>query len=103
MTIKLAETLPMQSNDSGIEDTWKHLSGTVTEVAEATLGYTKRKNQDWFDENIDEVRTLLDRKYKANAAHIHNPTSVHLKEKWKEARLEAQRVMRAMENDWWLN
>lgn len=103
VTIKLAETLPMQSNDSGIEDTWKHLSGTVTEVAEATLGYTKRKNQDWFDENIDEVRILLDRKYKANAAHVHNPTSVHLKEKWKEARSEAQRVLRAMENDWWLN
>ena len=33
------------------EEMWKSLSQRVFEVAEETLGFTKKKKSDWFNEN----------------------------------------------------
>ena len=71
-------------------------------AAEQVLGHTKRKNADWFDENITQIRELLENKYKAHSAHKSNPSSVRLKDKWKDARSACQRELRALENQWWI-
>ena len=103
ITDNLTQNAPVQdSSDNWVEDSWEHMSKSLTTAAEQVLGHTKRKNADWFDENIDHIRILLDRKYKAHAAHKNNPSSAWLNDKWKESRATCQRELRAMENEWWI-
>ena len=85
-----------------IEDSWKHISGNLTAAAEEVLGFTRRKNADWFDENIGQIQSLLDEKYKAHAAFKNNPSSTCLNQRWKDAKSTCQRELRAMENEWWI-
>ena len=44
----------------------------------------------------------MDIKYKALAALLSNPLYTHLRSKYKEACANCQRVLRNMENEWWL-
>ena len=67
-----------------------HFSEPYTFVVEEVLGFTKRKNADWFDENIGQIQGLLQEKYKLHAAFRNNPLSIR------------QRELRAMENEWWI-
>ena len=39
---------------------WAHLRNTVYATAASILGYKKRKNQDWFDENDGAISRLLE-------------------------------------------
>ena len=39
--------------------------GTVQESAKLTIGPKKKVNQDWFDENDERIKKLLDDKKKA--------------------------------------
>ena len=99
----LMQNAPAQdSSVNWVEDSWEHISKSLTTAAERVLGFTNRKNADWFDESIDYIRVLLENKYKAHAAHNNNPSSTHLWEKWKQSRSTCQRELRAMENQWWI-
>ena len=94
---KLKEEMP-----TDVETGWKHLLDSVAVVAAETVGFTTRKNQDWFDANLPGIQDVLQSKHRALAAHLSNPASVYLKEKWKEKRASAQRMLRQVENDWWM-
>ena len=101
----LQETVSARLGDSltpGIEEGWKSLSSAVASSAEEVLGRAPRKNQDWFDANQQEIQGIVDTKNKALAASLSNPSSVHLRNKYKEARANCQRALRNMENEWWL-
>ena len=87
---------------TGVERGWDFLSKNVMEIAVEELGYSTKRNKDWFDANADGIHELLETKYKANAAYLNNPSSAFLKRKWRESRSEVQRVLREMENQWWL-
>ena len=41
---------------------WAHVRDTVHATAASILGYKKRKNQDWFDENYGAISCLLEQK-----------------------------------------
>ena len=86
----------------GINDGWRKFSENLMTAAKEVLGYSTRKNKDWFDSNLENVQTLLANKHKALAAHLANPTSSRLREQWKQARSTAQQALRSMENQWWL-
>ena len=85
-----------------IEEGWQKFSETLMETGKNVLGFATRKNRDWFDSNMDNIKLLLSKKHKALAAHLANRTSDHLREEWRQARSAAQRELRAMENSWWL-
>jgi len=38
------------------------------------LGHTKKKNQDWFNENDKKIQDLLAKKRAAQQAHLAQPT-----------------------------
>lgn len=88
--------------DDCVEDSWAHLVETVTDAAKEVLGVVKRKNKDWFDENSEDIRELLEEKHQAHKALLNNPNSIYLKQQWQRKRSNAQRSLRTMENDWWL-
>lgn len=84
-----------------IEDGWSHFTKSVLGAAEEVLGFTERKNRDWFDENVAGIRELLEAKNKAHQALLSNPSSDFLRQQWRDKRAEAQRTLRTMEDDWW--
>ena len=86
----------------GIEEGWQKLSKTVMNAAEEVLGRAPRKNQDWFDANLQEIREVISTKNKALAVSLSNPSSTYLKQQYKDARSNSQRILRRLENEWWL-
>ena len=87
---------------AGIEPGWKHFTESVNSAATDTIGFASRKNKDWFDANLPGIQELLECKHRAHSALLSNPSSVRLRDIWKQARSSAERALRGMENSWWL-
>ena len=85
-----------------IEPGWKHFTENVNSAATETIGYARRKNKDWFDANLPGIQELLECKNRAHSALLSNPSSVRLRDIWKQARSSAERALRGMENSCWL-
>ena len=49
----------------GPEEMWNQFKEVITETAETVLGLKEKFHQDWFDDNDEAVRALLDEKRKA--------------------------------------
>ena len=94
---KLRSPLP-----AGVEPGWKYIADNVAAAANETVGFATRKNKDWFDANLHGIQELLKNKHRTHAALLSNPSSTHLREEWRKVRANAQRVLRNMENTWWL-
>ena len=70
-------------------------------AAKNHLGKPRRKHEDWFDENDDNIHALLEQKHKTHRALLSGPKTrvkVFLN---KAARAEVQRALRKMKNQWW--
>ena len=83
---------------ANIDEKWQALTCHINETGQNILGYKKKKNRDWFDENNSVIKALLKRKNSAHNARINQPNSQHLSEKFKELSAEVQRELREMEN-----
>jgi len=47
------------NEDDPAEEKWQRVKNALTATAESTLGYEKRRNPDWFNENADVLEPLL--------------------------------------------
>jgi len=63
---------------------WENLKSAILKTSEEVLGHTKKKNEDWFDENDKEFQDLLSKKRAANQAHLAQPTC-HVKATFQRA------------------
>ena len=52
------------------EENWTVLQKVVYSSAATTIGHPSRKHQDWFDENEEEIKLLLEEKQTACTRHI---------------------------------
>jgi len=86
-----------------LTDDWASISNCLKEDSLETLGLSDKKHQDWFDDNNGAIRELLKVKNEAHAAKLRNPHSTALHDKWRELRSSAQRELRCMENQWWID
>ena len=80
---------------------WKSMSKAVLEAAAGVLGYAGKKNADWFSENDERIRDLIEERNKALTTKLSNPTATN-QQRLTSARSILQRKLREMENDWWL-
>ena len=83
------------------EEAWKSLSKQMYKAAAETIGFTRRRNADWFNENNEEIKEVLKRRNCALQAKLSNPSQEN-QERLRRARAEAQGKLREMENQWWL-
>ncbi|KAI0225830.1 hypothetical protein LSAT2_023399, partial [Lamellibrachia satsuma] len=60
--------------DGTINDQWENLCEKVYQTSVDTLGHTARKHQDWFDENDEEILSLLDERRRAYDALLSQQT-----------------------------
>ena len=98
---KLQDIESVLSPEGSVNDNWACLSSKLYEAASESIGYRRRKHQDWFDENSEQIKTMLDSMHKAHNATLNKPTSRRLKQHWRTSRKEVQTVLRRLKNDWW--
>ncbi|CAI9717950.1 Hypothetical predicted protein [Octopus vulgaris] len=59
-----------------VEENWNQLKETIITACEETIGRKKRKHQDWFDDNDEALKELIDQKRKAFISSQNDPKSV---------------------------
>ncbi|KAI0232245.1 hypothetical protein LSAT2_017425, partial [Lamellibrachia satsuma] len=72
------ESTPLDSQN--VEADWATLRELVYNTATEILGPSTRKHKDWFDENCDEIKQLLDEKHRLHQAYISSPKSISKKD-----------------------
>lgn len=95
--------IPETPAELDISSTWSTLHTALHPVGVESIGYTRKRHQDWFNNSAPGIYNLLQAKHKALAAHLSNPQSTVLKVHLNSLRSETQHTLRAMENDWWTN
>ena len=53
----------MNLSSEGLEENWTVFQKVVHSLVATTIGHPSRKRQDWFDENDEEIKLLLDEKH----------------------------------------
>lgn len=83
------------------EEMWKSMSQTVFTAATEVLGYNKKKNADWFNENEEDIKKIIEERNSALQAKLRDPSAAN-QEKLRRVRALVQRKLREMEDNWWL-
>ena len=89
--------------DSCPETLWAHLKTAILQSSEEVLGFSTKKNKDWFDENDKEIQQLLAKKRSAHQAHLAQPSCPVKKTAFRSACSNLQRKLRIIQNEWWTN
>ena len=85
------------------ETLWDQLKSAILQTSEELLGFTTKKNKDWFDENNQEIQELLAKKrlsYQAHLAQLLYPVrraAFHL------ICSILQHKLQEIQNEWWTN
>ena len=80
---------------------WEQFKTLVTESAKLTIGPKKKVHQDWFDENDERIKELLDDKKKAFIEWQNDISSTSKRDHFKHLQRQAQAALRRMQDEWW--
>ena len=72
----------------------------VTESGKLTIGPKKKVHQDWFDENDEHIRELLDDKKKAFIEWQNDISSTSKRDRFKHRQRQVQAALRRMQDEW---
>ena len=87
--------------ESTLDEDWQSLSNTVYNIANKVLGTPERKHQDWFDQNDQHLRDLLDRRDQTHQLTLQPRATRSSTTAYKHARATLQRYTRKLKTDWW--
>jgi len=93
---------PSADSTTSCEDKWSKLRDSLQRVGKDTFGPQSRKRPDWFQASLDKIGPVLDEKRNSRLTYINSPNPAN-KEAMKEARANAQRVLRKAQRDFWDN
>ena len=82
-----------------VEDSWTSFCDTMYAAAYETLGFTKRKHQDWFDESDEEITKLLQKKNRLHRAYVSDKSSAS-KAAFSNACKMVQKKLHEMQDTW---
>ncbi|KAL8604148.1 hypothetical protein ACOMHN_047360 [Nucella lapillus] len=80
---------------SNLQSCWK--------TSEEVVGFSTKKNKDWFDENDQHIQELLAKKRSAHQAHLAQSSCPAKKASFRLACSNLQRKLRVIQNEWWTN
>ena len=84
------------------EENWTVFQKVDHSPAATTIGHPSRKHQDWFDENDEEIKMLLEEKHCFHKAHQDDTSSVSKKAGYNNICKTVQNRLRDMQ-DFWLS
>ena len=93
---------PTEAIDTDPEKMWQDLKSTLQETTAEVVGFTTRKNKDWFDESDEEIQQLISDKRSCHQRVLSNPGYQAAKESYRQACCTLQKKLREIQNDWWL-
>ena len=76
------------------------LSFVVHSLAATTLGHPSRKHQDWFDENDQDIKSLLEAKHRLHKARQDDTSSVSKDAAYSNIYKTVQDRIRDMQDSW---
>ena len=80
---------------------WTVFRDAVFSATETALGFCKRKHQDWFDQNDQDILTLIEAKHSAHAARLSDKNSASKHAHFKKLRRQVQSRTWELKNAWW--
>ena len=95
------ESTPLDSQN--VEADWATLSELVYNTATVIQGPSSRKHKNWFDENCDEIKQLLDEKHLLHQAYLSSPKSTSKKDAFITILKTVQQKLRQMQDTWLRN
>lgn len=57
-------------NSEDIEESWSSFRQTIYTTCKETLGYQQKRHREWFNENDEEIVTLLEDNYRLYKAYL---------------------------------
>ena len=85
------------------DGSWLNYKDQIYSVGTELLGFKKRKNQDWFDENDQEISKLLQEKRRLYENVLGRHQQEVSQKAYKKIKATLQRELRQMKNKWWTN
>ena len=82
------------------EENWTVFQKVVHSSAATTIGNPSRKHQDWFDENDEEIKLLLEEKHCLHKAHQDDTSFVSKKTAYNNICQTVQNRPRDMQDSW---
>ena len=82
------------------EENWTVFQKVVHSSAATTIGHPSCKHQDWFDENDEEIKLLLEEKRCLHKAHQDDTSSVSKKAAYNNICKTVQNRLRDMQDSW---
>ena len=82
------------------EENWTVFQKVVHSSAVTTIGHPSRKHQDWFDENDEEIKLLLEEKHCLHKAHQDDTSSVSKRAAYNNICKTVQNRLRDMQDSW---
>ena len=76
---------------------WDKLKTAILQTSEEVLGFTTKRNKDWFDENNEEIQKSLAEKISAH------PSCPVRKAAFRRIYSNLQLKLRVTQNEWWTN
>ena len=99
--MKIQEALP-SFVEGNAEEKYYTMQETVYKQAKDTFGTKKEPSKDWFEDNMEMLRPILEKKRNALVSHKNNP-DIFSKQQLKEACKNSKRSSRRCANDYWIN
>ena len=91
----------MNTDGDDLETQWSTFKDTVFDTAKSVLGYSKRKQPDWFDESNHEIKDLLAKKRAAPNACLNDKSFQKKHDQYSWLRSQAQSKIRKIKDAWW--
>ena len=86
-----------------LDTLWDSFTGILSTATTEVIGFSQKKNEDWFDQNDETISSLLKSKNNAYQRAINNPQSAAARANFQMARSKCQRMIRRLKNEWWQN
>lgn len=96
LNIKISE-----SGDTAPATEWHQFKTMVYESAAASIGYSSACNKDWFDEQDQAAKPLLDKMHATHLSWINDKKCSSKRQAYVVAKREAQIKLRSMKERWW--
>ena len=84
-----------------VQKSWEFTKTALLKACAETIGTSRKKHQDWFDDNDQEILRLVERKRQAFLSWQTNPKTRARKHALAEAKRVLQRRTRQLKNEWW--
>ncbi|CAG9766647.1 unnamed protein product [Ceutorhynchus assimilis] len=76
--------------------------GPPTQQGYGSYGVTENKKQeDWFLENLQQIKSILDTKHNAFQLVQNNPNNINIQRKYEDVKQSIQKEIRQIKNKWW--